>query len=226
MRSDVILALDQGSSSTRCVAFDRRLRERGSAVRRVSTYRPSPGLVEHDPDELLAGALEAISEVVDGLGAAVAGIGIACQTESFVLWERGTGRPAGRVVSWQDKRAGDLCEAMGGRGVATIRAKTGLTLDPTFPAPKLASLFAADATLREHAAAGELLFGDVACWLAWHLCGGVAHVTEPSNACRSLLVDLKTLRGTRGCSTSSECRRPRCPRSGRPTIPASTLQAR
>jgi len=195
----VILALDQGSSSTRCIAFDSRLLERGSAVRRVSTYRPSPGLVEHDPDELLAGALEAVSEVVTGLGAAVAGIGIACQTESFVLWERGTGRAVSPVVSWQDQRAAELCAAIGERPeAATISTTTGLVLDPTFSAPKLAWLFAADAVLRERAATGELLFGDVASWLAWHLCGGVAHVTEPSNACRSLLVDLETLRWDAG----------------------------
>ena len=194
MPAEVILALDQGSSSTRCVAFDRRLQPRGSAVRPVSTSRPSPGLVEHDPGELLAGALEAVSEVVAGAGGAVAGIGIASQTESFVLWERDTGRAVTPVVSWQDQRADELCVAIGRRPeAASVRATTGLALDPTFSAPKLAWLFAADPALEERAEAGELLFGDVACWLAWHLGGGAAHVTEPSNACRSLLVDLETL---------------------------------
>lgn len=167
----------------------------GSAVRPVSTYRPSPGFVEHDPDELLAGTLEAISEVVAEVGASVAGIGIASQTESFVLWERDTGRPVSRVVSWQDQRAGELCAAIGSRPEAGfVRATTGLALDPTFSAPKIAWLFADDAVLRDRAEAGELLFGDIACWLAWHLSGGAAHATEPSNACRSLLVDLETLR--------------------------------
>ncbi len=156
-------------------------------------------MVEHDPDELLAGALEAVSEAVAGGGAAVAAIGIASQTESFVLWERGTGRAVTPVVSWQDQRAGELCAAIGARPeAATVRATTGLALDPTFSAPKLAWLFADDAALRERAEAGELLFGDIACWLAWHLCGAVAHVTEPSNACRSLLVDLETLRWDSG----------------------------
>ena len=135
MPPDVILALDQGSSSTRCVAYDRRLHQRGSAVRRVSTHRPSPGMVEHDPDELLAGALEAISEVVAVVGGGVAGIGIANQMESFVLWERGTGRAVGPVVSWQDQRAGELCAAIRGRPeAAAIPATTGLVLDPTFSA--------------------------------------------------------------------------------------------
>ncbi|MGH3033345.1 MAG: FGGY family carbohydrate kinase [Gaiellaceae bacterium] len=195
MPSDVILALDQGSSSTRCVAYDRRMRQRGAAVRRVSTHRPSSGMVEHDADELFAGALGAISEVVGKVEAAVAGIGIASQTESFVLWERDTGRSVTPVVSWQDQRAGELCASIGGRPeAATIRAKTGLALDPTFSAPKLAWLFDADGALCERAEAGEVLFGDIASWLAWHLCGAVTHVTEPSNACRSLLVDLETLR--------------------------------
>ncbi len=160
----------------------------------MSTHRPSPGFVEHDPDELLAGAVQAISEVVAGVGGGVAGIGIASQTESFVLWERDTGRPVSPVVSWQDQRAGELCAAIGRRPeAAAIPTKTGLELDPTFSAPKLAWLFAADGALRVHAETGDLLFGDVASWLAWHLCGGAAHVTEPSNACRSLLVDLETL---------------------------------
>jgi glycerol kinase len=188
----VILALDQGSSSTRCVAYDRALQPRGAAVRPLSTRRPSPGLVEHDPEELLTGALEAISAVVEG---DVGAVGIATQTESFVLWERESGRAVTPVVSWQDQRAGDLCAAIARRPeAASVREKTGLALDPTFSAPKLAWLFEADPELRARAEAGELLFGDVAAWLAWQLCGGAAHVTEPSNACRSLLVDLETLR--------------------------------
>ena len=141
MPSDVILALDQGSSSTRCVAFDARLRERGSAVRPVATRRPAAGMVEHDPGKLLAGALEAVAEVVAEVGSRVAGIGIANQTESFVLWERATGQAVTPVVSWQDQRAAELCEALERRPeAASIRAKTG-QLDPTFSAPKLAWLF-------------------------------------------------------------------------------------
>ena len=191
----MILALDQGSSSTRCVAYDRGLHELGSAVRPVSTQRPLPGMVEHDPGELLAGALEAVSEVAAGAGGEVAAIGIANQTESFVLWERDTGVAVTPVVSWQDQRADELCTELGRRPEASaIPATTGLPLDPTFSAPKLAWLFAADPGLRERAEGGELLFGDVAAWLAWHLSGGAAHVTEPSNASRSLLVDLDTLR--------------------------------
>jgi glycerol kinase len=196
--ADVILALDQGSSSTRCIAYDRALRRRGAAARRVETRRPAPGMVEHDPDELLAGALEAIAEVVAEAGAAAGAVGIACQTESFVLWERDTGRSVTPVVSWQDQRAAGLTASLAGRpGARAVRAKTGLTLDPTFSAPKVAWLLEAEPVLRGRAEAGELAFGDVAGWLAWHLSGGTAHVAEPSNACRTLLVDLGTLRWDR-----------------------------
>ena len=196
---DAILALDQGSSSTRCIAYDRHLQQRGAAVRSVTTQRPSPGVVEHDPEELLTGALESIIEVAEAAGARVAAIGIANQMETFVLWDRATGRAASPVVSWQDQRAAELCAALGERHEAdTVRTTTGLALDATFAAPKLAWLFAADASLGVRAATGDLLFGDIASWLAWHLCGGAAHVTEPSNACRSLLVDLETLRWDAG----------------------------
>jgi glycerol kinase len=195
MAADVILALDQGSSSTRCIAYDRELRQRGAAVHRVETRRPAPGMVEHDPDELLGGAREAIGEVVADTGAAVGAVGIACQTESFVLWERETGRAVTPVVSWQDQRATDLTASLAGRpGADTVRARTGLTLDPTFSAPKVAWLLDSDPELRKRAEAGELAFGDVAGWLAWHLGSDWSHVAEPSNACRTLLVDLGTLR--------------------------------
>jgi glycerol kinase len=151
-------------------------------------------MVEHDPDALLAGMLEAIAEVVAQEQAHVAAIGIASQTESFVLWERANGQPVTPVVSWQDQRAAELCQAMAGHPkAASVHATTGLRLDSAFSAPKLAWLFEGDEALRKRAEAGELLFGDVACLLGWHLSGGTAHVTEASNACRSLLVDLTSL---------------------------------
>jgi glycerol kinase len=165
----------------------------------VSTQRRAPGVVEHDPDELLSGVVDAIVEVAQAAAGRVAGIGIANQTESFVLWDRGTGRAASPIVSWQDRRADELCVAIGKRPeAAAIPTTTGLALDSTFSAPKLAWLFGADPALRARAQTGDLLFGDVGSWLAWHLCGGAAHVTEPSNACRTLLVNLETLRWDAG----------------------------
>src|SRR5690348_5103973 len=190
----VTLALDQGSSSTRCIAYDGRLRQVATAVSRVETARPGPGMVEHDPDALLAGALAAITETRAACGGQVAAIGIANQTETFVLWERDTGRAVTQVVSWQDQRAEELCRALAPQPAAErIGPVTGLALHPTFSAPKLAWLFGRDPALLARAEAGELAFGDVACWLAWHLSGGAGHVTEPSNACRSLVLDIGSM---------------------------------
>jgi glycerol kinase len=187
----VILALDQGSSSTRCIAYDAGLRPLATAVSAVETARPGPGMVEHDPGALLAGALAAIAEIRSGCAGEVAAVGIADQTETFVLWERESGRAVTPVVSWQDQRAEELCRALAAEPAAErVAAVTGLALDPTFSAPKLAWLLGRDPALLARSEAGELAFGDVACWLAWHLSGGAGHVSEPSNACRSLLLDI------------------------------------
>jgi glycerol kinase len=190
----VILAIDQGSSSTRCIAFDADLTPLASATSAVATLRPAPGMVEHDADQLLAGALSAVSATRDAVASRpVSAIGIANQTETFVLWEVESGRPVTPVVSWQDQRAAELCRTLEARPeAASVAAVTGLALDPTFSAPKLAWLFERDPDLARRAATGELLFGDVACWLAWQLSDG-GHVCEPSNACRTLLVDLDRL---------------------------------
>jgi glycerol kinase len=190
----VILAVDQGSSSTRCIAYDARLSPLASAVRPVATSRPGPGMVEHDPADLLAGALAAVAEARQAADGHVAGIGIANQTETFVVWERESGAAVTPVISWQDQRAGELCRSLAGHpGADRVATVTGLALDPTFSAPKLAWLFERDPALRERAASGELAFGDVACWLAWHLSAGAGHVSEPSNACRSLLLDVESM---------------------------------
>jgi glycerol kinase len=191
----VILAIDQGSSSTRCIAFDASLRQLALAVSPVTTQRTAAGVVEHDPVQLLAGVRSSIDSVRAAIAPRpVAALGIANQTETFVLWEAETGRAVTPAVSWQDQRAAELCQALAQLPqTAPAVARTGLALDATFSAPKLAWLFERDPDLHRRAASGELLFGDVACWLAWQLSAGAGHVTEPSNACRSLLVDLDRL---------------------------------
>ncbi|HEU0192672.1 MAG TPA: FGGY family carbohydrate kinase, partial [Gaiellales bacterium] len=194
MKPPVLLAIDQGSSSSRCVAYDERLRVAAAAARPVTTARPGPGMVEHDAVELLDGVCAALAEVRREVDAPVAGIGIANQTETFLLWEAGSGEAVTPVISWQDQRAGELCARLAEDPAAErVAAVTGLGLDATFSAPKLAWLFERNPGLRSRAEAGELRFGDVACWLAWKLSAGAGHVSEPSNACRSLLVDLATL---------------------------------
>lgn len=194
MSDHVILAIDQGSSSTRCTAFDEGLRTLGTSSRPVATLRPAPGMVEHDPADLLAGVLDALAETRAALGGSVAAVAIANQTETFLLWDRSTGKPVTPVVSWQDQRAADLCARLAtAPGADRVAGITGLALDPTFSAPKLRWLFDADPELERRAGSGELLFGDVACWLAHRLSGGAGHLTEPSNACRTLLLDLVAL---------------------------------
>jgi glycerol kinase len=192
-RQSIVLAVDQGSSSSRCVALDRALRPLAIASRPVASSFPRPGWVEHDPAELLASVLGAITDVVartDGGWADVAGIGLAAQTETFVVWERASGRPVYPAISWRDTRAAELCAELRRAGhEPEIRARTGLPLQPAFSAAKLAWLLGSVPGARRRAAAGELLFGDVNCWLTWNLSGGV-HVTEPSMAARSMLFNL------------------------------------
>jgi glycerol kinase len=148
-------------------------------------------MVEHAPVELFEGVLRVLDEARGGRD--VAAIGIATQTETFLLWDADTGDAVTPLVSWQDQRAEHEARARDAHA-GRVAAVTGLALDPTFSAPKLAWLFERDPALLRRAQDGELLFGDVACWLAWKLSGGTAHVTEPSNASRSLLLDLDTLR--------------------------------
>ena len=194
MPDTVILAIDQGSSSTRCTAFDEELRTLATSSRPVATLRPGPGMVEHDPAELLAGVLDALAETAAAVAGPVTAVGIANQTETFVLWDRSTGDPVTPVISWQDQRAAEVCARLAeAPGVERIAGATGLALDPTFSAPKLRWIFDREPALERRAAEGELLFGDVACWLAHRLSDGAGHATEPSNACRTLLFGLDTL---------------------------------
>lgn len=193
----IILAVDQGSSSSRCVALDRSLRPLALASRPVASSFPRPGWVEHDAAELLSSAAGAIADVIGQAGASwsdVAGIGLAAQTETFVVWERESGQPVHPAISWRDGRSAGLCDVLRQAGhEAEIRERTGLPLEPAFSAGKLAWLLGAVPGARRRAEAGELLFGDVNSWLTWNLSGGVAHVTEPSMAARTMLFNLATL---------------------------------
>ena len=156
---------------------------------------PRPGWVEHDADELLGSVLGAVADALGQAGASwadVAGIGLAAQTETFVVWERGSGRPVYPAISWRDSRAAGLCDELRRAGhEAEIRARTGLPLQPAFSAAKLSWLLGSVPGARRRAAAGDLLFGDVNSWLTWNLSGGV-HVTEPSMAARTMLFSLAT----------------------------------
>jgi glycerol kinase len=193
--SPVILAIDQGSSASRCVALDAGLRPLALASRPLASAFPEPGRVEHDPAQITAGVLGSLRDALRQAGADwadVAAIGLAAQTETFVVWDRATGEPVYPAVSWRDGRAGDLCARLRTAGhERRVRELTGLPLESAFSAPKLAWLLAEVPGARVRAAAGELAFGDVNCWLTWQLSGGAAHVTEPSMAARTMLFDLR-----------------------------------
>jgi glycerol kinase len=190
--SELVLGLDQGTSGTRCVAFDPGLRERGSASVAVAASFPGPGLVEQDPEELVRSAQQAIAGALAAAGAgpgAVAALGIANQTETFVVWERASGRAIHPAIVWQDRRTADACAALRAAGhEQAVRARTGLELDATFPATKLRWVLDNVEGAGAAAEAGRLAYGDVAAWLL-HRLGGV-HVTDAGNAGRSLLCPL------------------------------------
>jgi glycerol kinase len=181
----LVLGLDQGTSSTRCVALDDELRERGSASVAVASSFPGPGLVEQDPEAIAESAERAIGDALAAAGAGpadVAALGIANQTETFVVWERATGRAVHPAIVWQDRRTDDVCAELRAQGHAElVRERTGLELDATFPATKLRRLL-------DDIEGAELAYGDVASWLLHRLAG--VHVTDAGNAGRSLLCPL------------------------------------
>ncbi|HLI16485.1 MAG TPA: glycerol kinase GlpK [Acidimicrobiales bacterium] len=196
MRS-LLLAIDQGTTSTRALLVDPAGGVLARCSREIRQYYPHPSWVEHDPEEIWRSVLECAFEVLDQAGRSardLAGIGIANQRETTVLWERSTGRPVQRAIVWQDRRSTAICEELRASGVAeTIADRTGLTVDPYFSATKLAWSFRHDPLLVQRARRGEICFGTIDAWLVWKLTGGACHVTEPTNASRTLLLDLRAL---------------------------------
>ena len=191
MTRDLILAIDQGTTGSTCLLVDPQLRVLARATREFPQHFPQPGQVEHDPDELWGSVLAAIGDVLDQSGAPatrIAAIGITNQRETSLVWERASGRPLHRALVWQDRRTAPACEALRAAGREdTVRARTGLVLDPYFSATKLAWVLDHVDGARARAAAGELAAGTIDTYLVWRLTGGAAHVTEPSNASRTLL---------------------------------------
>ena len=189
-----LLALDQGTSSSRSILFDREGRVVAMAQRELPQIFPQPGWVEHDPMEIwqaqLATAREALAKA--GVGAeAVKAIGITNQRETTVLWDRRTGRPVHNAIVWQDRRSEPLCAQLREQGLAeTIRERTGLVVDAYFSATKLRWLLDEVPGARAAAERGELAFGTVDSWLIWQLTGGRVHASDVSNASRTMLFDV------------------------------------
>ena len=192
-----IMALDAGTTSNRCILFNRQGDICAMAQKEFTQYFPQPGWVEHNAQEIwstmLGTAVEAMSQV-DAKAENIAAIGITNQRETTVVWDRKTGEPVGRAIVWQCRRTADYCDALKDRGLTeTIREKTGLVVDAYFSATKLHWILENVPGARERAEDGELLFGTVETWLIWKLTGGKVHVTDYSNASRTMLFNIHTL---------------------------------
>ncbi|RMH04472.1 MAG: glycerol kinase [Planctomycetota bacterium] len=191
----MILAIDQGTTSTRAILFDPDGRPRGRAQRELRQSFPAPGRVEHDPEEIWAATVEVCRGAVADAEVRpdqVAGIGITNQRETVVLWEREGGRPLHPALVWQDRRTADLCARLRADGAEElVRERTGLLLDPYFSATKLAWLLDELPGARAAAERGDLCAGTIDCFLLWRLTGGRVHATDASNASRTLLFDLR-----------------------------------
>ena len=192
-----ILALDQGTTSSRAILFD----TKGNAVVKaqypLTQIYPRPGWVEHDPVEIMNTQFHALAEVYEKSGISpteIAAIGITNQRETTILWEKETGKPVSNAICWQCRRTADICDELTARGLGSfIQEKTGLIIDPYFSGTKLKWLLDRDPDLRRRAENGELLFGTVDTWLIWQLTGGKVHVTDVSNASRTMLMDTEKL---------------------------------
>jgi glycerol kinase len=193
-----VVAVDQGTTGSTVLVLDRRGRVAGRAYREFTQHFPKPGWVEHDPEEIWRVTLAVLRAACRRAGARardVAAIGITNQRETTLLWDRRTGRPVHRAIVWQDRRTADHCEALRTAGAEDlVRRKAGLVLDPYFSATKLRWLLQHVRRAGERAARGELCFGTVDSWLVWKLTGGAVHVTDPTNASRTLLYDIHARR--------------------------------
>jgi glycerol kinase len=189
-----VAAIDQGTASSRCMVFDRRARIVSVAQKEHRHYFPRPGWVEHDPEEIWGNVLEVVNQALakaELSPADLSALGIANQRETTVLWDRRTGTPVHNAINWEDTRTDQLCrELAGDAGQNRFREKTGLPLATYFSGPKVRWLLDRVPGLRERAEEGEVLFGTIDSWLIWNLCG--RHVTDVTNASRTLLMDLNT----------------------------------
>jgi glycerol kinase len=189
-----ILAIDQGTTSTRAMLFDADMKIAGVAQEEFTQHFPASGWVEHAPEDLWDTTLRTCKAVLAKVGIAasdVTAIGITNQRETTLVWDRATGKPVHKAIVWQDRRTADTCRALKEAGhEALVTDVTGLLLDPYFSSTKIKWILDQDATLRDRARAGELAFGTVDSWVIWNLTGGKRHVTDATNAARTMLYDI------------------------------------
>lgn len=197
-----VAAIDQGTTSTRCMLFSHDGRPAGSAQLEHEQIFPQAGWVEHDPETLWRNTATVISGVLDRTGLSrrdIAAVGITNQRETTVVWERATGQPIHNAIVWQDTRTADLCAKIAGKeGVFKFRDRTGLPVSTYFAGPKASWILDHVPGARDRAEAGELCFGTIDSWLLWKLTGGALHATDVTNASRTLLMDLHTLQWDKG----------------------------
>lgn len=189
-----LLAIDQGTTSTRAVVYDASGHSCGSAGRELTQHYPQPGWVEHDAEEIWDSVADVVPRALAHAGIEarqLTAIGLTNQRETVVVWERDSGRPVARAIVWQDRRTSDFCQTRQAEE-AWLRERTGLVLDPYFSATKLRWLLNEDAALRQRAEAGQLAFGTIDSFLLWRLTGGRVHATDRTNASRTLLCNLRT----------------------------------
>lgn len=190
-----VLAIDQGTTSSRAIVFDGALKPIATAQEEFTQHFPRSGWVEHDVDEIWATTHRSCLGAIEQAGLAagdIAAIGITNQRETVILWDRETGKPIHRAIVWQDRRTADICTTLREAGhEPMVQAKTGLLLDPYFSGTKLAWLLDNVDGARAAAEAGRLAFGTVDCYLIWQLTGGASHVTDATNAARTLLYNIR-----------------------------------
>ncbi len=192
-----IMALDSGTTSNRCILFNKAGEVCSVAQKEFTQIFPQPGWVEHDADEIFSTQLEVARLAMANIGATAAdisAIGITNQRETTIVWNRFTGRPVYNAIVWQCRRTAGYCDALSSQGlVDSIRSKTGLVIDPYFSGTKIRWILENVPDARRQAEQGELLFGTVETWLIWKLTGGKVHVTDYSNASRTMLFNINTL---------------------------------
>ncbi len=192
-----VMALDSGTTSNRCILFDKKGRVCSVAQKEFRQYFPQPGWVEHDADQIWGTQLEVAQDAMKNIGASaadIAAIGITNQRETTIVWDKITGEPVHRAIVWQCRRTSEYCDTLKAKGLTEkFREKTGLVIDAYFSGTKLKWILDNVEGAREKAERGELLFGTVETWLIWKLTKGAVHVTDYSNASRTMLFNINTL---------------------------------
>jgi glycerol kinase len=197
MKDGYILAIDQGTTGTKVLIFDHEVNIKALAYSEFTQYYPKPGWVEHDAEEIWQVTIRLVSEALSsaGIGAEeIRAIGITNQRETSLLWNRASSKPIGRAIVWQDRRTAGICDELKARGLEdTFRRKTGLLVDAYFSGTKVKWLLDNTVGIRERARKGEIAFGTIDSWLVWKLTGGGAHITDYSNASRTLMYNIHSL---------------------------------